>query len=843
MKKNLFLIALLLIAGLFPAVAQNRATGLSGVKLFIDPGHSLKENMGIYNYSEAEKVLRVAQAVKEYLVAYTDMPADNIMLCRNDDNTLVSLTERTDMANAWGADFYYSIHSDAGDPSATSTLFLYGGRRTSPGATPIEKLPEGGKDYGDILNPNLTGVMRTNSRGNINDLVFYGSTSTTPYLSVNRESNMASHLSEAGFHTNPTQNMRNMNAEWKRLQAYAAYQSLVKFLSAKFGTAPVDPVQVGIVTGFVTDGETGLPVNGATITVKEGEFSGKNYTTDTYASLFYKYSSKPDELRNGFYWLEGWTPGATVNITVEATGFETQQAQLSVPATIGATTNDGLGVKDFQLLNLMPAVVSDVDAGDLNAVIIRKPLILTFSRKMDRASVEGAIRFSPNATVSYDWTNDFTLKINISQLEYKTAYTLTVDGSIAKNSLTGNYLDGDNNGVAGGDFVLNFTTGEQDLTPPVIVSYDPQDNQEESARPIVRIEFNKPLNELTVAPNQITVTDEEGETVGGLQYYVTVNEKSVLHYLFTADLNPNETYTVYLASGIEDMNGNQMVGDFQYTFTARPRETTGTTVLDSFNTMSTNWWQPTGSGSTLGVDADTTKISIDSNVLATTKNTGSFRLNYLWLDGATTRRIRVHNTATSPKFSKDNVVQFYLFGDGSHTQCAIALRNGGAGAFWCNVPIEVDWVGWKLIRWDLSADPFDNWTALGTGTGVMPDGNNMNLSAIRVEPAPAEYLAFTTGSLRFSQLEVVKLGDYITGMKDIKVNEDIKAYFANNYIRITSENSIKDVKVYTVTGILVKSIQPAQASCQIPTNDLMSGVYIVKVTTGTSQKNVKLIVK
>jgi len=842
MKKNLYLIAFLSIACLFPAAAQNKATGLSEIKLFLDPGHSLKENMGIYNYSEAEKTLRVALAVKEYLLTYTDMKDENILLSRLDDNTQVTLTQRTDMANAWGADFYYSMHSDAGDPSASSTLFLYGGRRLAAGDTPIEKLPEGGKAYGDILNPNLTGVMRTGTRGNINDLVFYNSSSLTPYLHVNRETEMASHLSEAAFHTNPVQNMRNMNAEWKRLQAYAAYQSLVEFLSAKYGAGEVEPVQVGITTGFITDGETDLPINGATITVTEGE-TVKTYTTDTYESLFYKYSNKPEELRNGFYWIEGWTPGATVDVTVEADGFETQQGQITIPATIGTTTSEGLGIRDFQLLNLLPAIVSSIDVDNLNNVVIRKPITLTFSRKMDRESVEEAISFSPNASVTYNWTNDFTLKIDISQLNYETDYVLTIDGAIAKNSLTNNFLDGDNNGTEGGNYVLNFTTGEQDLIPPVIVSYDPQGIQEESVRPIVRIEFNEPLNESTIAPNQIVVVDKDGETVGGNQYYVMVNEKSVLHYIFTADLNPNETYTVNLASGIEDLNGNQMPEGLQYTFTAHPRETTLTTVLDNFNTMSTAWWQPNGSGSTLGINTDTTRISIDTNILATAQNTGSFRLNYLWSEEDVTRRIRIHNTATTPKFSKDNIVQFYLFGDGSHTKLAIALRNGASGAFWTNVPIEIDWVGWKLVNWDLTADPFDNWAALGTGTSDMPEGNNLNLSAIRVEPAPVEYLVFTPSTLWLSQLQVVKLGDYITGIKQILAKEGINIYTANDYIQITAMDAIKDAKVYAITGALVKSVQPGQASCTIPTNNLAPGVYIVKVSTGTSQANMKVIVK
>lgn len=33
-----------------------QVTGLSGWNIFLDPGHSQNENMGIYNYSEAKRI-------------------------------------------------------------------------------------------------------------------------------------------------------------------------------------------------------------------------------------------------------------------------------------------------------------------------------------------------------------------------------------------------------------------------------------------------------------------------------------------------------------------------------------------------------------------------------------------------------------------------------------------------------------------------------------------------------------------------------------------------------------------------------------------------------------------
>jgi hypothetical protein len=348
------------------------------------------------------------------------------------------------------------------------------------------------------------------------------------------------------------------------------------------------------------------------------------------------------------------------------------------------------------------------------------------------------------------------------------------------------------------------------------------------------------LNTATIAPNQITVTDATGETVGGTQKYTVVNGKSVLHYFFTANLQPQATYKVTLVGGVEDLFGNAIAAGLEYNFTARPRTVTVTNVLDNFNTISSTWWTPTASGSTTGCDPDVTQriLSSETSLLG---NAGSMRLDYLWQEAQALLRIRMHNTATTPKFSKDNVIQLYVFGDGSYSQFRVALRNGGAGAFWTNTPITIDWVGWKLISWDLSNDPFVHW--LISDEGPMPAGNNLNLSAIGLEGAPTAKLKFTPSYILLDELQVVKLGNFLTSVKEVKADAGITVSTPKNVIEIAAENVLNDINVYTITGELVKTVKPGATTCQIPTSGLSKGVYIVKVTTATSQKNVKVIVK
>ena len=115
MKKNnitKMAIAAAALMTAFPAATTyaQKSTGWGDFKLFLDPGHSATENRGLWGYSEAQKVFSVAQYIKGYLTEYTDMPTENLKLCRNNEVDIVGLEERSDMANAWGADFFYAIH-------------------------------------------------------------------------------------------------------------------------------------------------------------------------------------------------------------------------------------------------------------------------------------------------------------------------------------------------------------------------------------------------------------------------------------------------------------------------------------------------------------------------------------------------------------------------------------------------------------------------------------------------------------------------------------------------------------------------------------------------------------
>jgi N-acetylmuramoyl-L-alanine amidase len=734
------LLALLAIS--FPLQAQ-QVTGLDNWTLMIDPGHSRKENMGLFNYSEAEKVLRVSWALRDMFEQQTDIEA--VYLTRDNDVDEVSLGARTDMANQLGVDFFYSVHSDAGASSANSTLMLYGGWRSN-GVT-VEKTPNGGRALGEILNADLSGAMRIPTRGNFADRVFYlgevqNHDNQFPYLFVNRTSNMASLLSEGGFHTNPRQQQLNMNAEWKVLEALSAFRSILEFRQ-------VDRPAIGVVAGIITDVETGLPINGATVTL--GELV---YTTDTYESVFSQYSTDPEALRNGFYFIDGLTPASEVSMEVGGIGYMEQIQEFTLLSNPNGRTAQNITFRDIQLVSSRPAQVVSVTPDDQwGALSPTTPITITFSRKMDWETVEEATTILPEAALSFTWLDDFRLVINTSELAFLTEYELTVSGAVAKNALTSQFLDGDGNGEEGGDFALSFTTSDLDINAPQVIAWFPEPNSRiDEVRPAIRIRFDEPLDPTSVTSDALTLW-AGASPVPGTQQILTVNELPIIHFYPSQSLEPHTTYTVKVAGGIKDPTGNE-TEPVEWKFTVGDKAPAESTLIDSFDALA-NWWEPAASGSTTGIDAIYTGRNINTTVIhRSLESTASLQLNYGWDTQAAAPYIRFYlpptATQNQERFNASHHLQIYMFGDGSGNQFRFVIRDGEnqleAGPW-----VTIDWVGWKLVTWDLANQPATGWV---NGNGVL-EGTNFYMDGLHFRYVTG---ALERGSLYFENLQFVSPG-------------------------------------------------------------------------------------
>lgn len=696
------LLLTLILAGVPLYEVSAQVTGLAGWNIFLDPGHSQKENMGIYGYSEAEKNLRVALALRDLLLQTTDI--DTVYISRTNDQQSVSLTQRTDYANSLGAAWYHSIHSDAGSSTANSTLLLWGQYRDGR-----EKIPNGGRALSAHIVNLLTRAMRTTTRGAIGDCSFYGCTFDGPYLHVNRESTMPSELSEAGFHTNPTQNQRNMNAEWKKLEARSLFWAILQFHGIARPFA-------GTGAGIITDIETGVPINGARLTL-----NGQTYTTDTFQSLFSKYTTDPNLLHNGFYYFEN-LPAGTLDLAVTAEGYEGDTTQIAVVDTF-------FTYKDFQLIsNVPPVVLNSTPAPGESRFPAWDDLIIDFSRRMNRASVEAALTLTPDVPKTFVWTNNnMRLRIRKDSLKIETDYTLTLAGS-AKGQYE-HLLDGNGDGLGGDDFILHFKTGPPDLRAPLLTAVYPLDNSTEvELQPILNMRFDEALDPASITPGIFNLERfRDVPTVNGTLKHYLVGSQSVLCFFPAQPLTPARFYIARIFPGLQDGFGNKIASPQMFRFTTG-NGAFETTNLDNFDSnLNSNWFVPQQSGSTTGIITEKTNRSGNTNfVNLLTSSTTSMQVDYGWEISAGAWLIRQYLSGGPPRqvlFNSSYVLQVYVFGDGSGNQFRFAVDD--------NMPIEsasnhevspwytIDWIGWRQVSWDMSTGGTGTWIGDGKLDGTL----------------------------------------------------------------------------------------------------------------------------
>ena len=808
-----------------PGTAQ--VTGLSNYTIFIDPGHCQQENMGAFNYSEAEKVLRVALELKDMFETQTDIK--EVYMSRLTDSDYQTLTGRTDLANSLGADFYYSIHSDATQDRKVITL--YGGWMTDGVA--IEKSPHGGAAFGNILNVDLAGAMRIPTAGNFADRYFYDRSDDHdrkyPYLSINRRSNMASILSEASSHVNLYQQQLNVNAQWKRLEALSAFRSFLEYKG-------LDRPAIGIAAGIITDAHNGVPINGVTVSIDTF-----TYTTDTYESLFHLYAYNPDDMHNGFYWIEGLTPGDTVEVSFTSDSYMTRVDTIIIASNPNGSTAENITFHDVELISSIPSVVTGTEVeGGFNAVLPGVPITVTFSREMNMQSVENAITISPVDSLSFNWIDGYTLEIETDSLDFSTDYTITIDGSIAKNTESDQFFDGDNDGIEGGNYQIQLTTMPPDLTAPVLVDKWPSEtNEATEIRPIIRLVFDEEVDSSSVTASSVTVSTVNGDVeVNGPISHDVINDQSVIHFFPAEDLLNNELYNVRI-TGLQDIFGNAM-DTTSFTFTVNEMAFADTTYIDTFDSGITGWGQPTATFSTKGVVRAETNCVYEQNIVCKTidENSGSLRLNYAWVDGYSNPYLRSILSSSSEqntnRFNVDNILQVYLFGDGSDNQYRFVLKdanNQTEASKW----YIINWIGWKLLSWNLSNDTIIGYSS---GNGVL-DGSDFYFDGIHMQNDGSGKLK---GTVFFDDLRFVSMAS--TAVNDTKNDVSVSVFPnpVNNILNIKSKSVIQQIAVYDLAGQIIMLKDYDQKSVKLSVGHLPEAIYIVNITTinGVVNRKVKI---
>ena len=168
------------------------AAPLSGQKIVIDPGHGGWDTgaKGPTGLTEKTVNLRVATALRNCLVEYGGA---QVKMTRTDDRNL-SLTERAQIANNWGANRFVSVHHNGSTNRAANGTEVYAHTNASWASI----------DMSRKVQDRLVKMMK-----------------------------MPAILTEASFITNPYEEARLKNPEYVWRQGFAIYQGIVDHMGKK----------------------------------------------------------------------------------------------------------------------------------------------------------------------------------------------------------------------------------------------------------------------------------------------------------------------------------------------------------------------------------------------------------------------------------------------------------------------------------------------------------------------------------------------------------------------------------------------------------------------------------
>jgi N-acetylmuramoyl-L-alanine amidase len=197
------------------------------MKLYLDPGHGGTDPGAVGNgLQEKTLTLDIGLRIRDILVRnYENI---EVKMSRTTD-TYRSLSERTDEANAWGADYYLSIHINAFNGSASGYEdFIH------------DSLPDSSltAQYQTILHEEITKVINLFDRGK-----------KKANFHVLRESTMPALLTENGFIDNVNDAAKLKDSNWRQAVAQGHVNGLVRAFNLQkkddIHRVIVDGVQVG----------------------------------------------------------------------------------------------------------------------------------------------------------------------------------------------------------------------------------------------------------------------------------------------------------------------------------------------------------------------------------------------------------------------------------------------------------------------------------------------------------------------------------------------------------------------------------------------------------------------
>jgi len=335
-----------------------------------------------------------------------------------------------------------------------------------------------------------------------------------------------------------------------------------------------DPNSVGAGWVTITGSSTGNPTGLATVTLTGGAFISPTYSrccsgsgTDTGVTVTWTNATtgmSGAAIQTPQYgwlfgsFLVGQTWQAAIDLAVGKNNIIVTAVDPS--GNLGRATVSIARTPDVT----PPTVIATNPANGATAVGVNSALTITFSEAMDPATISTAtilLQDSTNSSLSgsvtyMDKVATFTPSDNLQGLASYTVTITTGVRDIAGNALATAYTS-------------TFTTGPApDTTPPVVSSTSPANG--ETCVPIelpqLTASFSEAVSPQTVNTSTFLLKDNLNNLIPGT---ASLDFSGLANFFPSSPLAGGSTYSGTLTTGLTDLAGNHLAGDYAWTFSTQ----------------------------------------------------------------------------------------------------------------------------------------------------------------------------------------------------------------------------------------------------------------------------------
>jgi N-acetylmuramoyl-L-alanine amidase len=759
LKKIASLILFLILAS---GLSKGQLADFTGFKVFINPGHGGHDDddrhMLATDFWESDGNLTKGLFLRDILVKMkATVYMSRVTNTSADDKPLSAIVE---MANGYNVDFFLAIHSNGFDGKANQPLMLYRGYDNSP-----EK-PEA-KVMANIMWQKIfeKGNCWTNSSVWVKgDFTFYPEWNNQG-LGVLRGLNMPGVLSEGSFHDYIPESWRLRNEDFLHHESWAFARAFMEYKN-------VTPVTHGYIAGIVREPlkspsyyykpgtlDQALPLNGAKVTLKPGN--------RVYMS---------DNLNNGFFKFDSVAPG---NYRVVIEGVKNyMKDSVDVTVTANRSTLSNVYLKfDTTLVPEVTGITPVIS----DSILFNQDFTFAFAFAMNRDSVQKALTFTPQVTLTYTWNTENTI-LNVkpaSGYSGKTNYTVTLSTTACSKWKV----------KLASPSQFSFVT--KNRTGLMLESNFPRDFQTHvSIYPQIYLRFDAAVDPSLTTAN-IKVLDDAGLPL-------TQARKSCLGKdgkgYFTCELaNPlalNKTYRVVINGNLADFAGVKFGQTKEITFTTRPTAYQTGTLVEPFEDIG-RFWDPEASGSTVGTDNPNTTFTASNDIR---RSGASGKLSYVFVNptGGVCRVFDNQKPSVGSDASKD--FGMWVFGDLSYNRLEYWFYSSGS----VNQIVVVDTIDWA--GWEFKSIPFSK---------IGGSGEKLYHSLVITQTAAGS----KTGTIYFDEAQVF----IPVGIDDGEIADEARfTCFPNPFSTEINLNlqlkelSIINIEIYSAAGNKVAHIARGQ---------------------------------